>query len=83
MIIQSKPELKEKIFTTLLDFEKTSPYSESQKALMKFHLLEIIQQNRVLKLPETIYTQYILDSMKSVSPKTRKKAKELVEKYNL
>jgi hypothetical protein len=83
MIIQSKPVLKEKILTSLLDFEKTSPYSESQKAFMKFHLLEIIQQNYVLNAPETIYIEYIHDSILCVSPKTRKKAKELVEKYYL
>jgi hypothetical protein len=83
MIIQSKPVFKEKIFTSLLDFEKTSPYSESQKALMKFHLLEIIQQNWVLNVPETIFIEYIHDSLQCVSPKTRKKAKDLVARYNL
>jgi hypothetical protein len=82
-IIQAKPEIKENVFNILSDYEKSSPYSDSQKALLKFHLLEIIQQDWKKNPPGSNYIEYIHDSTKCVSPKTRKKAKELVKRFNL
>jgi hypothetical protein len=82
-IIQAKPQLKNKIVTALLEYEKHSPYTAAQKALLKFDLLEIIHQICAENLPEDQYKEYILNSLESSSPMTRKKAKELAIRFNL
>lgn len=80
-IYQSKPALRKRILEALLGLEQLSPYSPKQTALLQADVLEILDQ---------VYTQapdpdriraYIQAQRASLSPKTRRKAKELARKY--
>lgn len=82
-IIQAKPELRNPIISSLLMQEERSPYSVKQKALLRCCILEIIQQVCMNSSPDEQFKQYVLESLKSESPKTRKMAKELAGKFNL
>jgi hypothetical protein len=82
-IINEKPEFRGEIISTILENDKNNPYSASQKALMRFDVLEIIQVACESNLPDSRMKEYIFDSLKSTSPTTRKKAKELAGSLGL
>lgn len=82
-IYRNKSEQRERIIETLLDIDNRCDYTEKQKGVLKADVLEIFEkiyddvpdQNRI--------NQFIRTAAKSISPKTRKKAKELINKYTL
>lgn len=82
-IYRNKPEQRERIIETLLDIDNRCDYTEKQKGVLKADVLEIFEkiyndvpdQNRI--------NQFIRTAAKSISPKTRKKAKGLINKYTL
>jgi hypothetical protein len=81
-IFKALPELQEKIISSLLALEKLNSYTEDQRALLKFDMLGIIQFLSTKEITGSIYHDYIADAMKSSSPKTRKKAQELAERFD-
>jgi hypothetical protein len=82
-IIQAKPELLPQVWESLFASEKSCTFSPGQKALMRFDMLNIIEFTVLKSPPQEHFQQYILDSLTSESPKTRKKAKELAARCNL
>jgi len=83
VIIQAMPKLQEEIIVSLLKAENNNPYTDSQKALLKFDLLEIILQVYNESFLEDHLREYVILAMNSESPKTRKKAKEMASHFNL
>lgn len=82
-IIKNKPELRDRIIALLLSMDNGSAYSEKQKALLKYDVLDILDQV-YLDLPDRKdANEYMRACVNSASPKTRQKAKELVAKYGL
>lgn len=82
-IYRNKPDLRKKIVTLLLNIDDHSDYTHKQIAVMKFDVLEIMEEFYAsVQHPKEI-DDFIRNQVKSISPKTRKKAKELVKKFCL
>jgi hypothetical protein len=82
-ILVHKPEFRHSIVTLLLDTHQQSAYTEKQQAVLSCDVLEVL---------DAVYAQingfkgvneFITEHITSISPKTRRKARELVRKYDL
>jgi len=82
-IYRSKPGLREKIITLLLDIDDLCDYTAKQLALLKYDVLDIFDQVYEDAREKDTIKEFIRAQINSISPKTRKKAKELVRKYSL
>lgn len=81
MVAKIRWDLRAKIIEILLAVDKKSSYPEKQRELLKCDILEafdIVYKESDFK--ESINC-FIKSALNSKSPKTRKKAKELVKKY--
>lgn len=80
-IVKSREDSRGKIIETLLAVDKKTPYSKKQKELLKCDILEVFDE----VYEESEYKQsiapFIKDCSNSISPKTKRKAKELIKKY--
>ncbi|WP_409200455.1 hypothetical protein [Methanobrevibacter sp. DSM 116169] len=82
-IFKSKPKHRHQIIDELLNHKRKTPYTEKQEALLEFYVLELIEENyQELKNKEEI-NKYIIEKQESISPKAKKKCKELIKKYKL
>lgn len=82
-IYQHKPEQRKRIIETLLDIDNRCDYTEKQKGVLKADVLEIFDEVYA-EIPERDeIIRFIKAQVSSISPKTRKKAKELIQKYHL
>lgn len=80
-VVRSRMDLMPKIIEVLLEVDKRSSYPEKQRELMKYDILEIFDMvYDEVNCKENINC-FINSALNSKSPKTRKKAKELVKKY--
>ena len=76
-------ELRNRVIETLLDIDNRCDYTEKQKAILKCDVLEIFDEVYE-EVPERDEIQkFIRAEINCISPKTRKKAKELIRKYSL
>lgn len=82
-IIQHKPALRDRIIALLLDIDQRCAYPEKQKALMKSDVLEILDAVYQEANQKTEIDGFIKAQLNSLSPKTKKNAKELIRKYGL
>jgi hypothetical protein len=82
-IIKNKPALSERIMLILLDVDALCSYSEKQKALLKGDVLEIFDEVYSTVDDKSKMEQFIRLEVDSPSPKTKRKAVQLVGKYNL
>jgi len=82
-IYRHKPKLRGRIIETLLDIDNRCDYTEKQKAILKADVLAIFDEVYDQISEQAGINQFIQAEVHSISPKTRKKAKELVRKYNL
>lgn len=82
-IYRHKAEQRERIIETLLDIDNRCDYTEKQKGVLKADVLEIFDEvyEEVPRRDEI--NGFIKAEANSISPKTRKKAKRLIEKYSL
>jgi hypothetical protein len=82
-VIENVPELREEITALLTELDSRCRYPAKQQALLKYDALvvlegvfnELSQKERVIS--------FIATEVKSISPKTRNKARELARKYHL
>lgn len=82
-IVKYRPDLVQPVLDELNQLTKESPFSIDQTGLLGFEILEIIEQVRA-SLPDTDEAdRFILESVESSSPKTKKKARELIKQYSL
>lgn len=82
-IYQHKPGQRRRIIETLLDIDNHCDYPEKQKAVLKADILEIFDKVHEEGSEQERINQFIKAQANSISPKTRKKARELVKKYRL
>jgi hypothetical protein len=82
-ILRNKPELSNQIIGLLLDVDNQFTYTEKQKELMKSDVLEILDEVYEEAIDKEGIVRFIRAGVNSISPKTRHKAKELVEKCGL
>jgi len=81
-IIQVRPDLFSQILDRLLAQDADSPYSNSQAALLKAEILNFLDQFYTFQHPDEKIIHWITSASTCSSPKTRKKAKELLKKID-
>jgi hypothetical protein len=82
-IYQNKRRLRSKILHILLEIDNSCDYTEKQKAVLKSDVLDIFDLiYDELDQKDPIRT-FIKNEINSISPKTRKKAKDFIIKYRL
>ena len=82
-IYRHKPEQREQIIEILLDIDNRCDYTEKQKGVLKADVLDIFDEIYGDVLERNRINEFIRTEANCISPKTRKKAKELVKKYSL
>jgi hypothetical protein len=82
-IIRNKPEFKDQILAILMDLDNRCDYTEKQKELLKSIVLEVIDEIYDEIPDRGQMNDFIKKGVSSKSPKTRRKAKQLVAKYGL
>ncbi|MFZ5821748.1 MAG: hypothetical protein ACOYYJ_17775 [Chloroflexota bacterium] len=82
-IYRRKAEQRERTIETLLDIDHRCDYTEKQKGVLKADVLDIFDEIYADAPERERINAFLRGEVNCVSPKTRKKAKELIEKYNL
>jgi hypothetical protein len=82
-IYRHKPERRERIIDILLDIDHRCDYTEKQKGILKADILEIFDEIHEEIPRQNRINEFIRTEVTCISPKTRKKAKELIKKYKL
>jgi len=82
-IYRHKAGQRERIIETFLDIDNQCEYTEKQKGVLKADVLDIFDEIYADAPERERINAFIREEVNCVSPKTRKKAKELIEKYNL
>ena len=82
-IYRHKVEQRARVIETLLDIDNRCDYTEKQKGVLKADVLEIFDEvyEEVPRRDEI--NEFIKAAVNCVSPKTKKKAKELIKKHSL
>jgi hypothetical protein len=79
-IAKAKPRLQTKITEMLLDIDKTYPRPE-RRDLMKGSAIEALDQYFEEAKDKERIIEFVKEQLESTSPKTRKKAKEFLNKW--
>ena len=82
-IIRHKPSVRDQIVALLLDLENQCSYTEKQKGVLKADVLEVLDSAYEDVSDKDGVGAFIRAGATSVSPKTRREARELVRKYGL
>jgi hypothetical protein len=82
-IFRHKVDQRPRIVETLLDIDQRCNYTEKQKGVLKSDVLEILDEIYTEVSEHDKINALIKAEVNCISPKTRKKAKELIKKYNL
>ena len=82
-IYRHKANQRNRIIETLLDIDNRCDYTEKQKGVLKADVLEIFDELYEELAERDEIDEFIRAEINCVSPKTRKKAKELIWKYSL
>jgi hypothetical protein len=81
-IYRQKAQLRERVIDTLLDIDNRCDYTEKQKGVLKADVLEIFDEVYEQAPRRHEINDFIKAETNCISPKTRKKAKELIKKYS-
>jgi hypothetical protein len=82
-IIKNEPEYRGKIIDELLHHREKTSYKEKQEALLDFDILEIFEDNYDKIENKEKIIAFIINKQKSISPKTKKKSKEIIKKLGI
>ncbi len=82
-VFRHKPALRDRIIALLLDVDNQCAYSDKQRAVLKADILDILDAVYPEVSNRREVNDFIKNSVNSISPKTRHKAKELIKKYSL
>jgi len=82
-IYRNKPDQQGLIIELLLDIDCRCDYTEKQKGVLKADVLKIFDEIYEEVPERNRINEFIRTEANCISPKTRKKAKELINKYNL
>lgn len=82
-VFKNKNEYAQQIIEVLLDVDNRCTYPEKQKELLKSDIIEVLDEAYESIIDKNIIVEFIRIQSGSVSPKTKKKAKEFLKKYGL
>jgi len=82
-IYRHKVEQRARVIETLLDIDNRCDYTEKQKGVLKADVLEIFDEVYEEAPRRDEINEFIKAEVNCISPKTKKKAKELIKKYGL
>lgn len=82
-VIANAPELRNKITTLLMDLDQWSTYTVKQQALLKSDVLVVLEGALRDLTDKGRVMRFVVAEMKSISPKTRNKARDLARRFNL
>lgn len=82
-ILANKGELKEDIFHILMETDLRCDFPEKQKALLKSFVIEVFDKHYTKIDNKKEINNFVRAQLDSISPKTKKKAKEFVVKYDI
>jgi hypothetical protein len=82
IIASIKQELLEKIINRLLNLENDNPFPEKQKALMMSDIIEGLELVINIYPNRDLLLSFVKKHVSSISPKTKKAAKEFLLKYS-
>jgi hypothetical protein len=82
-IIQARPDLGKVILDSLFEQDASTPYSESQADLIKADILAVVEVVHPDNLPDEKIAHWIVAASTCSSPKSRRAAKDLMQKYSL
>jgi hypothetical protein len=82
-ILRNQPELGDQIIALLLDVDNQCSHTAKQKGLLRCDVLEVLDGVYPQISDQEGVNEFIRASVGSISPKTRRRAKELVEKHGL
>ncbi|MHB8132698.1 MAG: hypothetical protein ACYDH1_00625 [Anaerolineaceae bacterium] len=82
-IYRNKPDQRGPIIELLLNIDRRCDYTEKQIGVLKADVLEIFDEIHEDLTERNRINEFIRSEANCISPKTRKKAKELIKKYNL
>ena len=82
-ILAAKPDLTKLILDHLLDLDARCDYPPKQLDLLKFDVLEVLEQVYGQAVQIERMHAFILSAAQALSPKTRKKARALIKEYGL
>ena len=83
MVQEHKVELRARVIETLLDMDNRCDYTEKQKGVLKADVLEIFDEIYEEAPGRDEIDEFNRAHVDCISPKTRKKAKELIKKHGL
>ena len=82
-ILANKSELTEDILNILLNIDELCNFSEKQKALLKSDVIYVFDEfYEQMGRKETI-NKFVKAELSSISPKTKKRAREFISKYEI
>jgi hypothetical protein len=82
-ILVNRPGLRDRIVALLLGVDNLCAHTEKQKALLRCDVLEVLDSVYEEVGDRNGVDEFIRSNVSSISPKARRKAKELVRKYGL
>jgi hypothetical protein len=82
-VIKNKPAFRDEIIAMLLDVDHRCSYTEKQKGVLKSDVLDVLDEAYEDASDREGVDAFIRAGVNSISPKTRRRAKELVKKYGL
>lgn len=82
-ILANKIELEEDIINKLLDIDNLCHFPTKQKALLKSDVIEIFDKYYTHIINKNMINEFVKAEISSISPKTKKKARELILKYQI
>lgn len=83
IILKTRSDLIDEVTTILLSIDKICPYTEKQKALLVCSILDIFDDVYLKSGKKEEIMCFIERASKSISPKTKKRAKQLIKKYRI
>lgn len=82
-ILGNNTELRGNIINILLDIDARCDFPEKQKALLKSDVIELLDEFYEQINNKEMINEFVKPELDSISPKTRKKAKNFVRKYSI
>ncbi len=82
-ILRNKQEYTTQIVHELLDIDNICTYPARQKALLKSDIIEVLDEVYERTAHQEIIAAFVRAQADSISPKTKKKVKAFLKKYNL
>lgn len=82
-ILANKSELKEDILNILLNIDELCNFSEKRKALIKSDVIDVFDKSYGEMNNKEMINKFVKVELNSTSPKTKKRAREFILKYEI